>query len=143
MRALVVALIGAPLIAPPWLSAGAADGPISDPKEWCGELTQAIAEKNTDKMLDMLASGAIIHIEKLDAAQALSAIRTLLPREGEFRSSDFLFEQHYGQSFARFWYIVVFEKGVLFIRCEAIRSGQSWGVLGLSFETSADGIKLP
>jgi hypothetical protein len=124
-------------------AAAASDGTISDPRQWCGEFTQTVADKNTDKMLDMLVAGAMATTAKLDVAQGFSSIPPLLARAGQFRSSEFLLERAYGKSLVRLWYMLLFERGAVFVRCEEVKIAEKWAVLGVSFQTMPQGIDLP
>ena len=117
--------------------------PIVDPKQWCGDEAQLVGDKDFDKMLDaaVAASGGLIDEE--NAAQLFAQLAPLLKREGALRLNEFLLQQDYGKSFTRIWYLVFFDTGPIFIRCDMINLGTSWIVQGLSFQSTADGIRLP
>jgi hypothetical protein len=131
-----------------WLAAtgqarAAGDGTIADPKQWCADFSQKVADKDNEGMLDLMVAGAIAPLGKADAAQAFSAMPPLLAREGAFHSTTFLLERDYGSSLVRLWYMVLFENGPVFVRCEAAKIADKWALLGVYFQTSPADINLP
>jgi hypothetical protein len=138
-------LVGMTLVLISWAAScsAASDGTISDPKLWCEQFAQTIADKDNDKMLEVFLAATMTPVAKADAAQGFSAIPPLLAREGEFRLTDFLAERDYGKSLVRLWYMVLFDHGPVFMRCELVKPVEKWAVHGVFFQTDLKQIDLP
>src|SRR5262249_50044160 len=137
-------LVGVTLALISWASSSTAgDGTISDPKSWCEQVAQTVADKDNDKMMDIFVAATMTPVSKADAAQGFSAIPSLLAREGNFRLTDFLAEKDYGTSLVRLWYMVLFDNGPVFMRCELIKPTGKWAVHGVFFQTDLTKIDIP
>jgi hypothetical protein len=136
--ALVLAISVAPAPAP-----AAADGPIADPKIWCGEAARAISDKETEKFIDSFVFAAGHLIDRPAAAQAFAALGPALVREGEALSPSFLLEKAYGDSLSRVWFLIQFQNGPIFLRCEAAKRGKGWIIISLTYDSESDKVHLP
>ena len=125
------------------LRSAAMDSTIEDPKQWCGAVAQLVGDKATDKLLDVIVAAAGGLTDRASMEQATAALPRLLAREGAFRLQDFLLRRDYGSSFSRIWFLVVFETGPVFIRCDVMKVGTNWTLQGFSFNTNADAAGLP
>jgi hypothetical protein len=137
--ALVLAILGgqAPSVAL------AADGPIADPKLWCGNAAEMIADKNTEGFIDsfVFASGRLI--DRPTVEQVFASLAPALAREGEALGHDFLLQKDYGDVLSRVWYLVQFENGLIFLRCEAAKRGNGWLVFSVNYDSRSDNVSLP
>jgi len=121
----------------------AANGPIEDPKKWCGDTAEMIADGAVDKLFDaiLLASGNLV--DRPTIAQDFSSLQPALARLGPSRSHDFLHETDYEQAYTRIWYLVQFDKGFIFVRCEAAKYGDAWILSSFYYNNSPDKVGLP
>jgi hypothetical protein len=132
--------VAAALVAP--RSAGM-ESTIEDPKQWCGAVAQLVGAKASDEVVDAIVAAAGGLTDRPSMELATAALPRLLAREGAFRLQDFLLKRDYGSSFSRIWFLVVFETGSVFIRCDVIKVGTNWTLQGFSFDTNADAAGLP
>lgn len=125
------------------LVALAADGPIADPKLWCGNAAKMIADKNTEGFIDsfVFASGRLI--DRPIVEQVFAALAPALAREGEALWYDFLLQKDYGDVLSRVWFLVHFENGLLFLRCEAAKRGNGWLIFSVNYDSRSDNVSLP
>jgi len=121
----------------------AADGPIADPKKWCGDVAGMIADGAVDKFFDAFrfATGGLV--DRPTIAQGFASLQPSLAREGAARSHDFIREIDYEQAFTRIWYLLQFDRGFLFLRCEAARFGNAWIITEFTYADDAEKIGLP
>src|SRR5262245_53068642 len=105
MRTILVGIMAIGSILYVRVAEAASDGTISNPKEWCEQFVQTVADKDNEKMLSMVVASAMRSLAKEDVAQGLSGIPPLLVRVGDFRRTAFLAERYYGESLARLWYV--------------------------------------
>jgi len=124
-------------------NATAANGPIADPKKWCGDAAEMIANGAIDKFFDafVFAGGGLV--DRPTVAQGFSSLQPFLARVGGSRSQDFLRETDYENAFSRVWYLVQFDRGVLFLRCEAARYGDAWILTSFSYDSNSEKVGLP
>jgi hypothetical protein len=134
--------IGIAVALVPLRSAGM-ESTIEDPKQWCGAVAQLVGAKASDKVVDVIVAAAGGLTDRPSMELATAALPRLLAREGAFRLQDFLLKRDYGSSFSRIWFLVVFETGSVFIRCDVIKVGTNWTLQGFSFNTNADAAGLP
>jgi hypothetical protein len=137
------AALGLAISAAPSPSLATADGPIADPKIWCGEAAKTISDKDTEKFIDSFVFAAGHLIDRPTAAQAFAALGPALAREGEALSPSFLLEKAYGDSFSRTWFLIQFENGPLFMRCEGIKRGKGWLINSVIYNNESDKVSLP
>jgi len=125
------------------MPAAAGDGPIADLKIWCGDAAKMIADKDTDKFFDsfVFASGHLV--DRPTVAQAFSSLAPGLARQGDAVSESFLLQKDYGDSFSRVWFLVQYEKGNLFLRCEGAKRGEGWIVNSFIYNSEASKVDLP
>ena len=116
---------------------------VSDPKRWCDDATKLVADKSILELIDRMAGDSNGWLEKSVAAQYLAGLSPVLSRAGKNLSSDLLAERRYGEALARFWYILVFEKGAFYFRCEAIKYGDHWVPVGVHFQSDPSLVGLP
>jgi len=121
----------------------AADGPIADTKVWCGEAAKMIGDKDTQKFFAsfVFASGGLI--DRPSVEQAFASLPPALSREGAFISGDFLVEKAYGETLSRAWFLIQFENGLLFLRCEGAKRGNGWIIVNVTYDNQADNVRLP
>ena len=131
------------LLAAPAPSLAAADGPIADPKIWCGEAAKAISDKDTEKFIDSFVFAAGRLIDRPSAAQAFAALGPALARGGEALSTSFLQEKTYGDSFSQVWFLLQFDSGPLFMRCEGAKRGKGWIIISVTYDNQSDKVHLP
>ncbi len=136
--ALVLAMLAG--LAP---SLAARDGPVADPKLWCGEAAKMIADKDTEKFIDSLVFASNRLIDRPRAAQAFAALAPALAREGEALSHSFLLEKDYGEAFSRVWFLVQFDNGLLFMRCEGAKRGKGWIISSVTYDDKSNDVNLP
>jgi len=136
--ALVLAMLAGPA---PLLAAG--DGPIADPKLWCDDAAKMIADKDTEKFFDsfVFASGHLV--DRPTVEQAFAGLAPALTREGESLSHSFLLEKDYGEAFSRVWFLVQFDNGLLFMRCEGARRGKGWTIISVVYDNKSNAVFLP
>jgi hypothetical protein len=137
--ALVLAMLAGPAASP----AAAGDGPVADPKLWCGNAAKMIGDKDTEKFMDSFVFASNRLIERANVAQAFAALAPALAREGEFIASDFLAEKTYGESFSRVWFLIQFDNGLLFLRCEGAKRGKGWIIYSVTYDSAANNVNLP
>ncbi len=137
------AALAAAMLAGPTPSAAAGDGPIADPKIWCGDAAKLIADKDTEKFIDSFVFASGYLVDRPSVAQAFAALAPALTQEGAALPPEFLLEKNYGDSFSRVWFLLQFEKGILFLRCEGAKRGKSWIIISVSYDSASTNIALP
>jgi hypothetical protein len=120
-----------------------ADQPILDPKSWCNDAAQLIATKETEELIDVFVAGTRGRSQREIVAQSFGGLAPMLAREGRFHSSDLFAEKRYGQSYSRFWYLLLFDNGPISARCEAMKYEDSWAISSINLQTEPDKINLP
>jgi hypothetical protein len=129
-----------------WLTplvALAADGPIADPKLWCSKAAEMIAEKNTEGFIDSFVFASDRLIDRPTVEQVFAALGPALAREGEALWHNFLVQKDYGDVLSRVWFLVQFENGLLFLRCEAAKRGNGWLIFSVNYDSRSDNVGLP
>lgn len=139
--ALVVGVIAG--LVPAASPEAAPEGPITDTKVWCGNAAKLLGDKDAEKFMDdfVFASGHLV--DRATVAQVFGSLAPALAREGAFLSSDFLIEKKYGDSFSRVWFLIHFENGLLFLRCEGARRGKGWIINSVTYDSVANNVNLP
>ena len=143
MRAFAAAVFVIAVLYPISGFARTAEKPISDPKKWCADAVQLIADKNTDELLDFMVASARAPITKDEMAQKMATLPPLLPRTGGFLYTVPIDERIYANSYASYWSLIVYDLSVLFIRCDLIKESAGWGLKGFSYSSDAENIDLP
>src|SRR5215813_9051228 len=137
------AALAAATLAAPAPSPAAGDGPIADPKIWCGDVAQFIANKDTEKFIDSFVFGSGYLVDRPSVAQAFAALAPALTQEGTGLPPEFLLEKNYGETFSRVWFLVAFEKGFLFLRCEGVKRGKGWIINSVTYDSTSSNVALP
>ncbi|HEY4161562.1 MAG TPA: hypothetical protein VGM59_00780 [Dongiaceae bacterium] len=115
---------------------------ISDPKAWCGELTDLMAASKTSEMGQMFETGSRGAINPSGTAITLGSLQSLM-QSGEIRLKSFLVEKMYGDSFVREWYMIVVDREPVFVRCSFIKYDETWQFTNVDFDSKADNVGLP
>jgi hypothetical protein len=123
--------------------AHAAEGPLADPKVWCGSAAKMIADKDTDGFIDSFVFASDRLVDRPSVEQAFAALAPALAREGEALSHSFLTRKDYGEAFSRVWYLVQFEKGLIFLRCEGAKRGAAWFIFSVTYDSASNAVNLP
>src|SRR5581483_7596197 len=92
----------------------AEDG-ISDPKAWCGQLTNVIVSNNSDQLALMLKVGSRGEINVSNIGVTFAQAQALVT-SGAIRATRFLAEKNYADAYAREWYMIV-GRLPMFVRC--------------------------
>ena len=116
---------------------------VSDPRQWCDDATRLLGDKSVVELIDRLANDSNGWSEKSVVAEHLAGLGPILARMGKLVSHDFLAERRYGDVLVRLWYLLVFEKGALYFRCEVIKFKDHWTPDGFRFESEPERIGLP
>jgi|KBSSwiStaDraftv2_1062776.scaffolds.fasta_scaffold1289490_1 hypothetical protein len=116
---------------------------ITDPRQWCDDATRLLADKSVVELIDKLANDSNGWSEKSLVAEHMAGLGPILTRAGRLVSHDFLAERRYGDVLVRLWYLLVFEKGAMYFRCEVIKFKDHWTPDGFRFESEPEKIGLP
>jgi hypothetical protein len=133
-----VLLLGAAGIAIP---AALAEDAVADPKQWCAETADLMANGRLDEvpMKAVKASQGGIAIE---AASGFLAVKPVI-EAGKVRANAFLVEKNYNEAIRKVWHLILFGESMLYIRCSFVKADDVWTLFDLSFNTNEERIGLP
>jgi hypothetical protein len=120
-----------------------ADQHMTDPKVWCESVVKLVADKEFDKAVTEIADSTGGLVGREEMAQQLAPIGPALQMIGQFYSSDLIAERHYGPHVARYWNVLVFDKGDIYTRCHVMQRGDVWILRSFSFNTDPDALATP
>jgi hypothetical protein len=119
----------------------AAEETINDPRAWCAETTDLIADKKLDRIPARVVSATRGGVSE-EGANSFMAIRPIL-ENGDVGMNTFLVEKRYGEDVWKIWHAIVFGTEDLFIRCTFYKIDGKWTLWRLSFNTDEEKIGLP
>jgi hypothetical protein len=119
-----------------------AEAKITDPKAWCGDFSQLVAEARDEEIGKMLNTGSLGNINPSSALVALAPM-TALVKTDKVNAVTFLAQKNYENAFERDWYMIVIGPKPTFLRCSFINVGDQWQLTDFDFNTDLDQLPLP
>ena len=122
-------------------AARAAD-PITDPRAYCDHAVDLVAAGDLDDLADDLLAHSNGRILEGELRAALAGFAALPVKAGLLRQHEHVSEWKAGGAFVRHYYILIYERAPLFLKCSMYRPDQQWFLVDFAGNTDPEKIGL-
>jgi hypothetical protein len=103
-----------------------ADDTITDPRGYCDRVVELAANGDVNALTSDLVAHSNGALSEVEFRAALAGFEAVSIKVGPLKSHEHVSEWKAGDAFVRHWYILIYERGPLFIRCTMYRPGRHW-----------------
>lgn len=120
-----------------------ADDRIDDPKQWCTDFMAVLSRGVQDDIATMFVHGAGGRMPESAAQQYFAAIAAAVKAAGAHLSTDVIAERKSGSVVDQFWFMLAFQHGISFTRCDMVKVSNNWIIDGIDIQSDAGKVGLP